>query len=72
MEQNSHFSIQIHRLSFQIKKIISQDKLDLLDFDHIIKENKYEKMSRGFDKCQTFFEGFPKFNDFLNIYILDI
>ena len=38
-----------------MKKIISQDKLDLLDFDHIIKENKYEKMSRGFDKCQTFF-----------------
>ena len=55
-----------------MKKIISQDKLDLLDFDHIIKENKYEKMSRGFVKCQTFFEGFPKFNDFLNIYFLDI
>ena len=31
---------QIHRMSFQLKQILEHDKLDLLDTDHIISENR--------------------------------
>ena len=28
-------------MSFQLKQLVAHDKLDLLDLDHIISENKY-------------------------------
>ena len=37
---------QIHRMSFQLKQILEHDKLDLLDTEHIISENRLGKVGK--------------------------
>ena len=32
---------QIHRMNYQLKQILEHDKLDLLDTEHIISENRW-------------------------------
>ena len=35
------FMFQIHRMNYQLKQILEHDKLDLLDTEHIISENRW-------------------------------
>ena len=38
------FIFQIHRMNYQLKQILEHDKLDLLDTEHIISENRWREI----------------------------
>jgi len=48
VREKEEMNLKIHRMSFQLKQLVAHDKLDLLDLDHIISENKYltERLNR--------------------------